>query len=923
MANDDTHEKRQQLVHNYLRRYIQMRLPVIPCQGKQPLLKGWQNRGVPTEEEMDDWISKWPDLNIGLVLGTASGIVGTDVDGKEAEKRLKEVSQGELPHTWGFLTPGDGKRYLYKLPKGVTAKKYIETLEGEHSELAFLGDGQQTILPPSVHPNGGIYKWFTGKNPVGCELAPAPQWMLNLMAGGGKPKPPAKQKDVSVTDEEASEVFNRLTSRCKKMKEFLNTQQQEGLPEETWFRCVSLLVNAGHPEEARAFSKLSAKHDDRSEERLDALIAQVAGGSGPMTRCTTFGCDDENIEKCFPRVNENDDGQIINSPGSYIQDMEAILPPSDPIYLPYLKALETVSEYDIDEGGHLCGYDRKGNPFAVANFLARPTMEVIRDDGVSEDRTFRIEGVLHGGRPLSPVDISAADFPGMNWPIKHWGIGASIRAGMGNKEKCRDAIQNMAVDLVQHRIFTHLGWRKLGDDRWVYLHAGGCIGAENITVEVERVLKRYRMPGSVSDRKKAASASLGLLDLAPREITIALNALVYLAPLVEPFKQAGLEPNFLVWLFGGTGTRKTSLGMVYLSHFCGMVGKSPPASFKDTANALERRGFATKDTLLLVDDYHPEFSKYEDQKMTHIAQRLLRMYGDRVPRGRLKSTIEFQKEYPPRGMALVTGEDIPQGQSSVARFMGLEILQGDVDLNLLTEAQNNAHIFGEAMVGYIQWLLPQMNTLPQQLAEKFQAKRVEFQQDTDHGRLGEAVTWLYLAYEMMLEYMLYAKACSGEEAKELLAEAEIALVALVQKQGKLVNQEKPAEIFMRVLQELFATGKVRVDPLKPVVTHNENFATGDKIGWRDDKIYYLMPEATYNAVTKFLYGRGEIFPVKDRTLWKHLDEAQLILTEVDKNGNLQRCPKKTIPTRDKGQKQNQRPRLLHLYSSSLITAVDE
>ena len=73
-------------------------------------------------------------------------------------------------------------------------------------------------------------------------------------------------------------------------------------------------------------------------------------------------------------------------------------------------------------------------------------------------------------------------------------------------------------------------------------------------------------------------------------------------------------------------------------------------------------------------------------------------------------------------MGLVTGEDLPQGQSSVARFLGAEIKPGDVDLKILTQIQNDGLLLSEAMVGYIQWLIPQMDDLPDMLLEKFQVK---------------------------------------------------------------------------------------------------------------------------------------------------------------------------------------------------------
>ena len=137
--------------------------------------------------------------------------------------------------------------------------------------------------------------------------------------------------------------------------------------------------------------------------------------------------------------------------------------------------------------------------------------------------------------------------------------------------------------------------------------------------------------------------SFQLLKLAPYHITIPLLSLVYLSVLVEAFRRVNIEPNFVVWLHGTTGSRKTTIGQLFLSHFGQFSSKTPPASFKDTANNIERKAFSTKDTLLLIDDYHPEASRYEATKMATNAQRVLRMYGDRIGRGRLKATTEYQK----------------------------------------------------------------------------------------------------------------------------------------------------------------------------------------------------------------------------------------------------------------------------------------
>ena len=46
------------------------------------------------------------------------------------------------------------------------------------------------------------------------------------------------------------------------------------------------------------------------------------------------------------------------------------------------------------------------------------------------------------------------------------------------------------------------------------------------------------------------------------------------------------------------------------------------------------------------------------EKLASTAERILRMYGDRVGRSRMRADTTLNKTYKPRGMAIVTGEDL-------------------------------------------------------------------------------------------------------------------------------------------------------------------------------------------------------------------------------------------------------------------------
>lgn len=85
-----------------------------------------------------------------------------------------------------------------------------------------------------------------------------------------------------------------------------------------------------------------------------------------------------------------------------------------------------------------------------------------------------------------------------------------------------------------------------------------------------------------------------------------LLALVYLAPLCEPLRMARNKPSLLTYIWGPTGTKKSTLIALLLSHSGNLDSvKGLPATFRDTANSIEKLAFLAKDTLLAIDDLYP------------------------------------------------------------------------------------------------------------------------------------------------------------------------------------------------------------------------------------------------------------------------------------------------------------------------------
>ena len=555
------------------------------------------------------------------------------------------------------------------------------------------------------------------------------------------------------------------------------------------------------------------------------------------------------------------------------------------IYISWLEDFKK-TRYVIDEYGRLCHKKTTKDNISylepIANFLARPTREIIRDNGLEQEMTFEVEGLLSGGIPLPRITIPAKELFSMNWIPEKWGLKPNMEPGQGSKDKMRHAIQSLSRNIKQETIYTHLGWRKV-NGKWIYLHAGGAVGADGVQVDPdEDNLHRYILPdaGEVDYRE----VLLSILNIAPDTITVPQLALVFLAPLCEPLRMAKIEPAFVLWVRGQSGTGKSTLAALFLSFFGDFTGKSLPASFKDTANAIEKKAFAVKDSILVIDDFHPTGDKGSKQKMQQIAQQIMRGYGDRTGRARLKSDSSSRKAFRPRGLAMVTGEDIPEaGESTTARYLTVEINRGDINLDKLTHLQAETKDLGKFMRSYLEWLAPQMDDLPRKLKEKFLAYRHQARTSDQHGRLPEAVAWLQLGLETGLQYCLDKGAITTEEMAAALSESRSIFITLAKEQNRLLTGERPTEKFLTLLSEMMLAKMVKTIPLSGSQTTDDLIAKDDGfIGWHDHEFYYLKTELVWKAISSFCNQQGSQFPVSQNTLWKHLRTDRIIYADSDR-----------------------------------------
>jgi RecA-family ATPase len=160
---------------------------LIPLNGKTPIEKGWPQY---CEEERPYNAKDFRNRNAGIPCGTANRIIVIDIDDLGLFKQFREQKGYELPTTRVHRTGNGGNHYVYRYPDN--GEKYGCKAFKQHG-FDIRGDGGQVVAPYSIHPETGKPYEVMVEN----DIAPAPQWLLNLAIQEEPPKTQLIARDPS------------------------------------------------------------------------------------------------------------------------------------------------------------------------------------------------------------------------------------------------------------------------------------------------------------------------------------------------------------------------------------------------------------------------------------------------------------------------------------------------------------------------------------------------------------------------------------------------------------------------------------------------------------------------------------------------------------------------------------------------------
>lgn len=181
-------------------------------QAKHPHIKEWQKNCSSDLSHIKDWWQKWPDANIGLATGSASGFFVLDVDprhgGKESLQKMVKQN-GTLPRTLASNTGGGGYHLFFKDPT-IKIGNRANVLPG----IDVRGDGGYIVAPPSIHKSGMRYSWMREFENI--PITDAPNWMIRVFTNKEMPRATVDFSPSGMIGEGGRNNF--LTSEAGKLR---------------------------------------------------------------------------------------------------------------------------------------------------------------------------------------------------------------------------------------------------------------------------------------------------------------------------------------------------------------------------------------------------------------------------------------------------------------------------------------------------------------------------------------------------------------------------------------------------------------------------------------------------------------------------------------------------------------------------------
>lgn len=191
--------------------------PNCSSPGKHPIAElapHGVNDATTDPSQVAQWWGLWPDANIGVATGAASGVTVVDVDeqhGGMLSWHNLQRRHGDVMDTWMSRTGGGGFHVWFRYEEGL--RNRVGMVPG----VDLRSDGGYVVAPPSTHVSGNPYEWLEGCKPSASMQYPIkmPDWLITL-AGGNNQKERAATVVGKISDGQRNNTLASLAGSMRR-----------------------------------------------------------------------------------------------------------------------------------------------------------------------------------------------------------------------------------------------------------------------------------------------------------------------------------------------------------------------------------------------------------------------------------------------------------------------------------------------------------------------------------------------------------------------------------------------------------------------------------------------------------------------------------------------------------------------------------
>jgi len=342
--------------------------------------------------------------------------------------------------------------------------------------------------------------------------------------------------------------------------------------------------------------------------------------------------------------------------------------------------------------------------------------------------------------------------------------------------------------------------------------------------------------------------------------------------------------RYVLYLWGTSGHGKTEIALA-VQNFFGPFEKDDLSSWLHTPKSVVKAGHYFNGALYVVDDLKKRNLSESDWKEV---KRIIQAYADGQGRQKLTRTSELMESEEIRGMMVITGEDIPEGEAStLARMLVLNI--GELNprrVSAWEKSKKRRFYYRNFMAHFIGWL--QLREIESQgyvksIAEHHYMEMMERKENftgENKTRIMRNVALNLAGLHLLMNYIEHLGITQKERVQQTLKEHKNFMDQLLENTVRSGEEELYCNIFIEVLKSLIASGRIGVGTIRLKYdsmkrSYIETSEYSQNIIWKIDhqgNEVLVNSELAYNVVCENLRRAGRELGCTTKTLSSQLAE---------------------------------------------------